>query len=147
MANSFSFDQFKSSSQWLIKNTPKDSIVLHGCWSEFPILFYHNDHNYYIVGLDPTFMYEYDKNLFWEWKNITFGDPPVNYDYAKKKKKLGDKLVVPEYNLAEIIKDDFSASYVFLEKERNKELNKVLEKNKDFEMVYEDEEAVVYKIQ
>ncbi|MFH1535033.1 MAG: hypothetical protein ABIF80_03540, partial [Patescibacteria group bacterium] len=95
--NGIPYNKFESASKWLEQNTPKDSIVLHSDWDEFPILFYHNSHNRYIVGLDPTFMYVYDEDRYWKWVNITIG-------------KESD-------DLYDIITKDFQNATVFLEKD------------------------------
>jgi len=60
-----SIDKFEEASTWLATNTQPQSIILHSDWDEWPILFYQNDQNYYIIGLDPTFilMKTYIKNL------------------------------------------------------------------------------------
>ena len=117
------YDKYKKASKWLIQNTGKGSIIFNVNWDDFPQLFFWNDHNYYIVGLDPTFMYEYNKDLWEKYRNI---------------KEDLDKT-------ANIIKEDFGSKYVFLS-ERNKELAEELDKREDFKKVYEDEKAKIYKL-
>jgi hypothetical protein len=119
------YEKFSQASQWLMNNTPAGSIVLHSDWDEFPDLFYYNSHNYYIVGLDPTFMYNYNKDLYWKWVNITIG-------------KQKD-------NLPHILREDFHASYVFLEKDHT-EMDSNLQQYDELELVYDDEEAKIYKV-
>ena len=89
------------------------------------VCFYYNSHNYYIVGLDPTFMYNYNKDLYWKWVNITIG-------------KQKD-------NLPHILREDFHASYVFLEKDQT-EMDSNLQQYDELELVYDDEEAKIYKV-
>jgi hypothetical protein len=123
--NGIPYDKFESASNWLKNNTPEDSIVLHSDWDEFPILFYHNSHNRYIVGLDPTFMYVHDQDRYWKWVNITIG------------KENGD--------LYDIITKDFQNATVFLEKDHSAmDLN--LQQDSHFKLVYEDAEAKIYQI-
>ena len=121
----WSFDKFKNVSLFLKENTKEGEIIFHSSWDEFPPLFYHNDKNYYIAGLDPTFMYEKDKSLYWIWQNITLG----------KQKK----------NLAKTIKEIFKSRYVFIRSTHEK-MKENFEKDENFEEVYKDEEGVVYKI-
>jgi len=52
---------------WLKENTVKDEIIIHSSWDEFPMLFYYNDYNQYMAGLDPTFFYKADQ------ENIIYG--------------------------------------------------------------------------
>ena len=89
-------NKFQKAADWLKNNTAKNSIIFHSDWGEFPLLFYYNSDNFYINGLDPTFMYEYNEDLYWQWHDITVG-----------KKREG---------LYPVIKDNFNSSYVFLQK-------------------------------
>jgi len=120
-----SFDTLQSASQWLAINSLEGSIVLHSDWDEFPELFYHNSHNYYIVGLDPTFMYKYNEELYWLWVNITIG---------KQKEDLPN-----------IIKNKFQAEYVLLTKDHISMDNNI-QKFSEFELLYEDDEAKIYQV-
>ncbi|MFA6272508.1 MAG: hypothetical protein WC693_05415 [Patescibacteria group bacterium] len=123
--NGIPYNKFESASNWLENNTPEGSIVLHSDWDEFPILFYHNSHNHYIVGLDPTFMYIHNEDLYWKWVNITIG---------KESSALYD-----------IITKDFNNATVFLEKDHTAmDLN--FQQDSHFKLVYEDAEAKIYQI-
>ena len=119
------FAQFKGIGNWLKTNTPKGSIVLHSDWDESPVLFYQNDWNYYIVGLDPTFMYEYNKDLYWKWVNITTG------------KGVDD--------MTEVIKNELRVQYVLATSD-HQDMDKLFKNNEDFEKAYEDSEGKIYKI-
>ena len=140
----FSPAKFEAASQWLKDNpavaaspsgftggtggtgSQPGGIVFHSDWDEFPLLFYHNHHNYYLVGLDPTFMYENDQDLYWQWANITLG-------------KTGG-------NLYDIIKTRFQSSYVFIEKAGHEAMTRNIELDGNFEKVYEDQETVIYQL-
>jgi hypothetical protein len=123
--NGLNYNYLKSASQYLIENSEEGDIVLHSDWDEFPMLYFHNDYNYYIVGLDATFMYLYDKNLYEKWADITQG---------KRYKEM--------YN---IVKNDFGAKYVIVTTGHN-EIQDSIDNNFYFEQVYEDNEAVIYKV-
>lgn len=120
-------DKFEEASTWLSNNTPAQSIILHSDWDEWPILFYQNDQNYYIVGLDPTFMYNFDKELHQRFVSITTG--------------------ATDYNLAKQIKHYFQANYIFVEKKGHSSLINNLKKHSDIHLVYEDELSQIYHIQ
>jgi len=123
---------FKGATVWLIANSQKGDIVFNTDWDQFPQLFYWNDKNYYIVGLDPTFMYEYDQNLYWKWRQVA-DDNPEAWASAGA--------------VHNIIKNDFRSSYVFLENKRNPELKKFLETSpQEFQSVYSDSVTSVYKV-
>lgn len=124
-ANGIKLNYLEKSSNWLNENSAPGSIVFHSDWDEFPILFYYTDHNYFINGLDQTFMYNYDKNLFWRWVNITLGENPVN--------------------LRETIKADFQADYVFIT-EGHKPMENIFFNNPDFQLVYQDNQAKIFQV-
>lgn len=123
--NGIPYTKYKNSSAWLEQNTEKGSLVLHSDWDDFPVLFFHNDHNRYIVGLDPTFMYTHGEKHYWEWVNITTGQEDRDKVYG-------------------IIKEDFPGAYVFVEKD-HQEMNRLFKDNEKFEHIFEDEEAIIYK--
>ena len=122
----FSFNKFAQAADWLKEHSQQGDIVYHGDWDEFPLLFFHNDKNYYIVGLDPTFMYEYDKDMHRTYVEINAGQ-------AKD-------------NLAQIIKKVFGAKYIFVDFNQNDELDRNLANNFYFQKVYEDKEARIYQL-
>jgi hypothetical protein len=65
---------YANASLWLEKNTPAGSRVFQTDWDDFPRLFYHNTHNTYLIGLDPTYLQLYDASLYGLWVDITQGD-------------------------------------------------------------------------
>lgn len=123
--NGFNFNYLKSASEYLSNYSQPGDIVLHSDWDEFPILFYYNSKNYYIVGLDPTFMYLYNQDLYAKWVDITRG---------KRYKDL--------YN---IVKDDFKAKYILATVD-HQDMIRSLDNNFYFAKVYSDNEAIIYKV-
>ena len=117
--------RFAQASHWLATNTPEGSVVFHSSWDEFPILFYHNTHNYYIIGLDPTFMYEYDRRLYALMVDITTGKEVENP--------------------GSVLRDEFGASYAFVEKNHDG-MKRIIESISGVELVYSDNEAFIYDI-
>ena len=125
-AQGFPPDKFLESSNWLKDNTKPGDIVFHSDWDEFPILFYHNDQNYYIAGLDPTFTYEYDKDLYKYWRDITVGQGVEN--------------------MHQIISEIFGAKYVLVDTDQNKSFDRNLSNNIYFQKVFEGRDANIYQI-
>ncbi|MCS6805919.1 MAG: hypothetical protein RMM98_07620 [Acidobacteriota bacterium] len=66
-------EAYKGGALWLAQNTPAGSTVFHTDWDDFPMLFFYNTHNTYLVGLDPDFMRLKDERLFRRWEAITRG--------------------------------------------------------------------------
>jgi hypothetical protein len=112
---------------WLKDNTSKDSIVFNAGWDDWPFLFYFNDHNNYLVGLDPIFMYEYDEYKYELWFKIINGE-------------------VKE-NLASIIIHNFNSRYVVLSKKRKfRRFIKIITNNPNITKTFEDSSGFVFKI-
>lgn len=116
--------KYQGVAEWLKNNTPAGAIIFHNDWDDFPALFYYNTHNYYIAGLDPTFMYDYNKDLHKVWVDITTGRQP---------------------NISEIVKNDFHSEYVFVDKD-HVALENNLKSDGHFQMVYKDDEGKIYQL-
>ncbi|MBI3572698.1 MAG: hypothetical protein HY092_00665 [Candidatus Kerfeldbacteria bacterium] len=120
----FRIGQYQAASQWLAEHTPVVSRVVHSDWDEFPLLFYYNTHNTYIVGLDPTFLYKANQDIYWTWANITLGkfDGDV---YQAVTKTLG-------------------ARYVFIA-HGHQVMERYFQDHRNFVQVYTDAEATIYQ--
>jgi len=125
--NGSSFSKFAEPAKWLKQHSMPGDIVFHSDWDEFPILFYHNDYNHYLVGLDPTFMYEYDQDLYQRWVDITTGQSTDG--------------------LYKTIRDIFGVRYVFVDINQNSVFDHNLASNFYFEKVFENQEARIYKLE
>jgi len=62
---------------WLAQNTLPGERVFATDWDDFPRLFYFDTRNVYLVGLDPTYMYLYDPELYLRWRSISRGEVPL----------------------------------------------------------------------
>ncbi len=123
--NGFSWAKFKNASEFLKNKTSAGEIIFHSDWDDFPMLFYWNDKNYYISGLDPTFLYLQDKELYKKYAEIISG---------------GQK-----ENLAEIIQNDFKSKYVLIGKDHPKMKDNIA-RDSNFKLIYEDSDAWVYLV-
>lgn len=121
-----SWSQYEKSTTWLSQNTPAGSIVFHGDWDEFPQLFYYDSNNYYIFGLDPTFLYQASPKLYQEVADITMGKVP--------------------FGLADKIKNDFKADYVFVDYNDHRQFYDYLKKDSQAVSIYRDDEVEIFKI-
>lgn len=126
LSENWQISRFLEASQWLKENTPEGSIVFHADWDEWPALYYHNDHNYYIVGLDPTFMHNYDSQKHQLYINLTKGE--VNLNLATK------------------IKDNFDADFILAEKERHQKFIDKLDRDPNATITYQDDDVKIYQI-
>jgi len=124
LRSGYRLDELQASSTWLTENTPAGSRVVHSDWDEFPLLFYHNSHNTYIAGLDPTFLYQANENIYWTWVDITLG------------KYSGD--------VYRAVTETLGASYVFLTLDHGG-MQSLITRDGRFVEVYRDDEAVIYR--
>lgn len=124
LRSGFPANRFAASSQWLSEHTPAGSRVVHSDWDEFPLLFYHNTHNTYVVGLDPTFLYKADQNVYWTWVDITLGQ------YS------GD--------VFEGVTKTLGSRHVFVATGHDVMQN-LIERDSRFKLRYEDAEARIYE--
>ncbi len=122
----FDWNYLSRSSEWLQKNTPPQSLVYHTNWSDWPMLFYHNTHNRYLIGLDPTFFYLYNPALYREWVQINNGE--IKNDLAEK------------------IKNDFGAEWILV-KQKDRKLLDIISRDQRFVPQFMDEESQIFKIQ
>jgi hypothetical protein len=116
--------QFKGAGEWLAANTQPGSIVFNTNWDEFPMLFYYDTNNTYIVGLDPTYLFDRDHELWNVYASVTLGN---------------------EEDPAPIIRDRFSCNYVVTDNEHTDFMD-AANNSGDFETVYADQYATVLRV-
>ncbi|HXG66095.1 MAG TPA: hypothetical protein VNO70_13420 [Blastocatellia bacterium] len=115
---------YRGAAEWLAANAPPGALVFNTDWDDFPMLFYYNPNSAYIVGLDPTYLYDRDKELWKLYESVTLGK---------------------ESNPAPIIRDRFGAQYVFTDNDHTAFLN-IAQSSGDFETVYTDRYTTVLRI-
>jgi hypothetical protein len=75
---------YAGAAAWLEQNTPEGELVFQTDWDDFPRLFFYNTHNIYLVGLDPTYMQNYDPELYDMWVLISRGEVEQPSQYITK---------------------------------------------------------------
>jgi hypothetical protein len=126
IANSgFPMNGLAAESRWLAENSQEGDIVFHSDWDLWPMLFYYNQKNYYLVGLDPTFMYNYNPALYDTWTSITTAQTTEQIDI--------------------IIATSFKSKYVLVTNDA-REFIKALDNNNNFVLAYQGPSARIYKV-
>ncbi len=115
--------KYAGAAGWLSANTPEGSIIFHSDWDDFPVLFFHDDRNRYINGLDPTFLYRQDPVRFREYVDITTG---------KRQLRVG-----------RVIARLFRSGFVLVENDHGAML-RAAEADRSLHKVYEDKEATIF---
>jgi hypothetical protein len=125
LLSGFSWDTWQGASIWLKNNAEEQEIIFHNDWDDWPFLFFHNEQNYYVVGLDPTFMYNLNADLYQEWSDATLG-----------------RNTIPLNNL---IPQKFNSKYILVDSE-HLALERQIIADGNFERVFSDEETRVYRL-
>ena len=120
-----SFQRYQGASAWLEQHTPPGSRVFQTDWDDFPRLFFHNTHNTYTIGLDPTYMQLRDPDLYDLWVDLTQGRAE---------------------DLSTAILTSFGAEYVLTDLEHERFL-RAAEEDPEMTEVYRDEFAVVFAVE
>jgi hypothetical protein len=124
----FPVTKYQTASAYITEHTQPGTIVFNADWDDFPMLFYHNPAAYYIVGLDATFMYLYNPELYLLWRDLTTG-------------KI-------KSNLAATITQHFKADYVVIDRHDNATqlFNAYLQRDPNIRLEFEDSDSRVYHI-
>jgi len=117
-------DAYKGGAEWLAQHTPEGSTVFHTDWDDFPMLFFYNTHNTYLVGLDPDFMRLKDERLFRQWEAITRG-----------------KVSHPEHDILHV----FGCEYVITDNKHG-DFIAIANRSPRMEKVYSDRFTTVYHV-
>lgn len=127
-------DNYEAAAMWLKENSDHGDIVVNTQWDQFPQLFYYNDRNYYIVGLDPTFMHIHDPEKYWMWRKIA-DDNPKDWESIE--------------DLYNILADGLNSSYLYIDINRNPDISEYIDKNDQksqfFTKSFEENGVVIYK--
>lgn len=118
------YQTYSQASAWLQANTPPGSRVFQTDWDDFTRLYFHNTHNTYTLGLDPTYMQLYDPELYEVWVDITQG-----------------QIETP----AQLITDTFGAGYVLTDL-KHQDFLRQAETDPHLVEVYRDEYAAIFQV-
>jgi hypothetical protein len=119
----------------LKQNSQPGDVVFTDDWDVFPVFFYHNTHNHYIVGLDPKFTHQRRPDLWERYVKITRGQAPTRSSVV-----LASNNGRPQRQSIDIaledIRDEFKADFVITDRD-HKKLAEALAKADDLaELIY-----------
>jgi hypothetical protein len=119
-----SVSDYISVNQWLVENTQESSIVFLP-WSEFPIMFFYNTHNYYVYGLNPLDLYVYNETLSDLYLSVVSGDDVDAY---------------------QILTSDFEAEYLAIPSRETDLLWPKIRNDERFSEVYRNNYWIIYAL-
>ena len=101
--------RYKDAADWLRLNSFSGEVVFDVNWGHFPYLFYWNQQNYYIGGMDPIFQYAYSKELYWKAHHLAKSEG-VEYTW-------GTSSTAPENpeDTFTVLRRDFRAAYLLVD--------------------------------
>jgi hypothetical protein len=115
---------YRGASQWIARNVPAGSMIYNTNWDAFPALFYYNPNYAYVSGLDPTYLFNRDRQLWEVYESINDSE---------------------EENGAQVIKERFGADYAVTGNGDSDFLTNA-KSDENFEVVFEDRFAVVLRL-
>jgi len=66
-------DRYADAARLVEASTPAGAMLCTTDWDDFPLLYYYNVHNTYLVGLDPTYLRDRFRDVYWQWVDLTRG--------------------------------------------------------------------------
>lgn len=72
----YDLDEVRSMMAYLENHSDAGDLVFTDDWDVFPLYFFHNRHNHYIVGLDPKFTHQREPDLWNRYVKISRGKVP-----------------------------------------------------------------------
>src|SRR5262249_2665882 len=138
--NAFDPDRFRAVSAWVAVNSAPGEIVFNADWDRFGQLFLWNPQSYYIHGMDPIFLYAYDPSLYWKLHFLSV-DTATSFTCGQVtcNSHVGE-------DTRTVLRRDFHASFILVERGRNPKLLDYLETAPGFAKVFETEYEVLFRI-
>ena len=109
---------------WVNQNVPEGQVIFNTDWDDFPKLFFHSPHHAFVTGLDPTYLYKKNPELWKFADDISLG-------------KVDDP--------APILREKFNVTYVFAKNGHDDFYAKAMESGW-FDKVYDDDECFILKM-
>lgn len=91
-------------------------VVFTDDWDIFPVFFYHNAHNHYIVGLDPKFTHQRRPDLWERYVKLSRGRIPADVTLERLDEN-GDRSEESIHVALADIRDHFGAGFVITDRD------------------------------
>jgi hypothetical protein len=112
----YDLDEVGLAMAYLQRVSEPGDIVFTDDWDVFPVYFYHNHYNHYIVGLDPKFSHEADPVLWERYVKLSRGQFPAKKTVTYTDED-GDTVRETIHVRIEDIVDYFGANYVITDRD------------------------------
>jgi len=131
----------RGASEWLVTHSAPRDIVFHAHWDEFAALFFRNQRNYYIGGMDPIFQFAYSPKLYWEFYYLSVDQ--VSDSTCDRFPCSREGLV----DTHDVLKNDFKAKYVLIAPSRNPRFYNYLAASSRYLRQFQDQDAAVFAVE
>ncbi|OIO53033.1 hypothetical protein AUJ78_00595 [Candidatus Peregrinibacteria bacterium CG1_02_41_10] len=125
MRISINYKTTEQTMDFLKQKSQAGDIVFTDDWDVFPFYFFFNDKNYYIVGLDPAFLYDYSSDLGQKFSALSSGRDGRNLQW---------------------IKTDFNARWVVVHDRHQSFESNLRQKPDQFEPMFENSDYAIFKV-
>jgi hypothetical protein len=129
MESSHNVRALEGAMDFLEENSPPRSIVFTDDWDTFPVCFYYNHHNRYIVGLDPEFTRTKYPALWERYRLITRAELPARLKESREPDGDNDVTYAD-------ISTRFMADYVLVDSGHRALYKALCARSRDFKIVY-----------
>lgn len=97
-------------------NSNPGDVVFTDDWDIFPVYFYYNDYNHFIVGLDPKFTHARRPDLWQRYVRVTRGQAPTSDDVTMETSPGCKESVSLDIRLTDI-REYFAAEFVVVDRD------------------------------
>ena len=120
---------------FLADNSDPGDVVFTDDWDVFPVYFYYNSHNHYIVGLDPKFTHARRPELWERYVKVSRGQVPADIT-VNLRDDGGQQRERKLHVTLEDIHDQFGARFVITDHDHTKLAEKLSATENLAELVY-----------
>jgi hypothetical protein len=131
----YDVDAIREMMAFLKANSEAGDLIFTDDWDVFPVFFYYNTHNHYIVGLDPKFTHERRPDLWERFVRITRGEIPTESTVRMPEPGGKEREERISIRLGDI-RDVFGARFVITDRDHRKLANLLAAKPELAEFVY-----------
>jgi hypothetical protein len=121
--------------EYLKNHSEPGDVVFTDDWDIFPVFFYYNSHNHYIVGLDPKFTHAREPVLWERYVKITRGEVPADVSVKVHDERGKQKTEDIQVTLDDI-SAHFGAKFVITDRDHTKLALKLAARKDLAELVY-----------
>ncbi len=131
----FDLAEVRRAMSFLVQHSEPGDLVFTDDWDIFPVYFYVNDHNRYIVGLDPKFTHERHPDLWERFVRITRAQAPTRSRVRVTQNDGSVREEVIDIDYVDI-RDAFHARWVIIDSDHFSFAQQLASRPEHFEFAY-----------